>query len=123
MIYLASAYSHFDAAVCEQRFRAACQAAAHLMRAGHTVFSPIAHGHCIAQHGLPTDWRFWERFDCELLARCDEVLVLTLDGWRESAGVLAEVRIAGELGKPVRYLAPEATRSPTLAQVAKEADG
>ncbi|MBX3452499.1 MAG: DUF1937 family protein [Planctomycetaceae bacterium] len=56
------------------------------------------------------------------MARCDEVVVLTLDGWRESAGVQAEIRIAGELGKPVRYLAPEATGSPTLAHVATEAD-
>lgn len=121
MIYLASPYSHADAAVREQRFRAACRAAARLMRTGHVVFSPIAHGHSIALHGLPTDWRFWEPFDREQLARCDEVVVLTLDGWRESAGVQAEVRIAGELGKPVRYLAPEAAGSPTLAHVAKEA--
>jgi HEAT repeat protein len=29
------------------------------------------------------------------------------EGWRESAGVQAEIRIAAELGKPVRFLAPE----------------
>ncbi len=123
MIYLASPYSHSEPSVHEQRFRAACVAAARLMRAGRVVFSPIAHGHSIAAYGLPTDWRFWERFDREQLARCDEVVVLTLDGWRESAGVQAEIRIAGELGKPVRYLEPEATGSPTLAHVAKEAEG
>ncbi|MCP4786571.1 MAG: DUF1937 family protein [Fuerstiella sp.] len=49
------------------------------------------------------------------MVRCDEVVVLTLDGWRNSEGVQAEVRIAAELGKPVRYLEPEATGSPTLA--------
>ena len=122
MIYLASPYSHADAAVREQRFRAACRAAARLMRAGQVVFSPIAHGHPIAMHGLPTDWRFWEPFDREQLVRCDEVVVLTLDGWRESAGVQAEIRIAVEFGLPVRYIAPDdATASPTLACVAKEA--
>jgi len=122
MIYLASPYSHPDANIREQRFRAVCKAAARLMRNGGIVFSPIAHGHPIAQHGLPTDWRFWEQFDREQLACCDEVVVLLLDGWRESEGVRAEIRIAAELGKPVRYLAPEATGSPTLAHVAKEAD-
>lgn len=122
MIYLASPYSHADAAVREQRFRAACAAAVRLIAAGHVVFSPIVHGHPLVGHGLPTDWRFWEPFDREQLARCDEVVVLMLDGWRESVGVAAEIRIAGEFGKPVRYLAPgDATGSPTLAHVAKEA--
>ena len=65
MIYLASPYSHPDPAVRERRFRAACSAAAFLLQAGHAVFSPIAHGHVLAEHGLPTDWSFWQRFDRE----------------------------------------------------------
>jgi hypothetical protein len=107
MIYLASPYSHPDPAVREFRFREACRAAAKLMRRGQAVFSPIAHSHCIATYGLPTDWRFWEPFDRHQLECCNEVVVLTLDGWRESVGIQAEIRIAGECGKPVRYVAPE----------------
>ena len=107
MIYLASPYSHPDPSVREIRFREACRAAATLIRLGQAVFSPIAHGHPIAAFGLPTDWRFWEPFDRRQLQRCDEVVVLMLDGWRESVGVQAEIRIAGECGKPLRYLAPE----------------
>lgn len=107
MIYLASPYSHPDPAVREFRFREACRAAAKFMRCGQPVFSPIAHGHCICTYGLPTDWRFWEPFDRRQLERCDEVVVLMLDGWQESVGVQAEIRIAGEYGKPVRYVAPE----------------
>jgi hypothetical protein len=62
---------------------------------------------------------FLFRFSRERLGRCDEVVVLMLDGWEESIGVQAEIRIARELGKPVRYLAPELARvSPTLAPVA-----
>ena len=121
MIYLASPYSHPEVVVREQRFHDACRAVAMLLASGLTVFSPIVHGHPLVDHGLPTDWPFWERFDRDHLVRCDEVVVLMLDGWRESVGVAAEIRIAGELGKPVRYLAPEATGSPTLAHVAKEA--
>jgi len=119
IIYLASPYSHPDPAVRELRFRAACQAAVALLHAGRVVFSPIAHSHPLVEHGLPTSWNFWQRFDCELLTRCDEVMVLMLDGWEESVGVQAEIRIARELGKLVRYLAPElAAVSPTLAHVA-----
>jgi nucleoside 2-deoxyribosyltransferase len=119
MIYLASPYSHPDPAVREQRFRAACRAAVALLRAVQVVFSPITHSHPLAQHGLPGNWQFWERYDRAFLERCDEVVVLMLDGWGESVGVQAEIRIAWELGKPVRYLAPElAPVSPTLAHVA-----
>lgn len=122
MIYLASPYSHPEVGVREQRFRDACRAAAMLLASGLTVFSPIVHGHPLVWHGLPTDWPFWERIDRDHLERCDEVVVLMLDGWRESVGVAAEIRIARELGKPVRSLAPAAPGSPTLAHVAKEAD-
>ena len=115
MIYLASVYSHPDPTVREARFQAACCAAAELIRAGHTVFSPVAHSHPLTAFGLPTDWQFWERQDRELLECCDELVVLTLNGWWESRGVQAEIRIAQELGKPVRYLAPSA---PTWGHVA-----
>ena len=121
MIYLASPYSHPSLEVREQRFRDACRAAAKLMRSGHVVFSPIAHGHSIAAFGLPTDWRFWEPLDREQVIRCDEVVVLTLDGWEASEGVQAEIRIAAELDKPVRYLHHD--WSPTLATVAKATTG
>jgi nucleoside 2-deoxyribosyltransferase len=118
MIYLASPYSHPDPTVREQRFRAACRLVAAFLRAGMLVFSPIAHSHPLVEFGLPTDWRFWERYDRAHLERCDEVVVLMLDGWKESAGVQAEVRIARELGKPVRFLGvEEAHGSPTLAHV------
>lgn len=118
MIYLASPYSHPDPAVREERYRAACRAAAALLLAGQPVFSPIAHSHPLMDYGLPADWAFWQRYDRELLARCDEVVLLLLAGWRESVGVRDELRIARELGKPVQYLAPElAPVSPTSAHV------
>lgn len=104
MIYLASPYSHPDPAVRERRFRGACRAAAALLRSGRAVFSPIAYSHPLVAHGLPTDWSFWEWQDREHLARCDEVMVLMLDGWEESVGVREEIRIAREMGKPVRFL-------------------
>jgi hypothetical protein len=104
MIYLASPYSHENLAVREQRFREACRAATALLLAGHAVFSPIAYSHGLVQYGLPIDWSFWEWHDKEMLARCDEVMVLMLDGWEDSVGVREEIRIARELGKHVRYV-------------------
>ena len=106
MIYLASPYSHLDPSVREARFDAACQATVELVRAGHVVFSPIVHGHPLVRFDLPTTWEYWERFDREYLRRCDEMLVLMLDGWRESRGVQAEIDLAIEMDLPIRYLSP-----------------
>jgi hypothetical protein len=118
MIYLASPYSHPDPTVREERFREACRAAAKLISLGRIVFSPIAHSHPITVHGLPIDWRFWERFDRWQLERCDVVAVLMIDGWAASVGVQAEIRLATELGKPVSYLSPDDLDE--LSGVAKE---
>lgn len=123
MIYLASPYSHPDALIREQRFREACRAAAALLRAGYAVFSPIAYSHALVEHGLPTDWSFWARQDRKLLARCDEVVVLQLDGWIDSVGVQSEIALARELGKPLQFVEPslpDGWRTPTLASVATE---
>ena len=104
MIYLCSPFTHIDPTVRQQRFDAVCRAAAALIRQGKTVFSPIAHSYGICAHGVPHDWRFWQRHDRRYLEVCDEVVVLMLDGWRESVGIQAEVAIARELGKPVTFL-------------------
>ena len=108
----------------EQRFEAACRAAAALTRAGHAVFSPVVHSHPIAQFGLPTDWGYWERTDRALLERCDLLAVLMLDGWGESRGVAEEIGLAHGLGLPVRYLLPDRLEAGdtavTLARVANE---
>jgi len=106
MIYLASPYSHAGQVVREERYRAACRATARLLRDGRLVFSPIVHGHPLTAYGLPGDWEFWQQYALWHLERCDELVVLTLDGWRQSLGVQSEIRHAGELGKPVRRMAP-----------------
>jgi nucleoside 2-deoxyribosyltransferase len=105
-VYLAAPFSHPDPAVRKVRFDAACQTAAALIRSGIHVFSPLSHSCAIALYGLPTAWSFWESFDRRMLAACDELVVLQLDGWRESRGVQAEIDLAIELDLPIRYLDP-----------------
>lgn len=106
MIYLASPYSDPDPGVREARFRAACAEAARLMAAGELVYSPIAHSHCIAAHGLPGDWTFWQEHSLAMLRRCDELAVLALDGWQESVGVARELEAALAMRLPVRRIVP-----------------
>lgn len=116
MIYLASPYSHNDPAVREQRYHHACRAVVHLLRNDCVVFSPVVHSHPLVQYGMPFLWQDWERIDRAYLERCDEVVVLKLDGWVFSRGVKAEIKIAKELGKPVGYLALDAVTVAPLAQ-------
>jgi hypothetical protein len=65
---------------------------------------------------LASAWSFWQQIDREHLRRCDEVVVLMLDGWDRSVGVREEVCIARELGKPVRFLDP-ANPDPSVTTV------
>ena len=105
LIYLASPYSHPDESVRLQRFETVCFVADKLMSEGKHVFSPIAHTHPIAVKGdLPKGWDFWEEFDRKFISACGELWVVMMDGWRESKGVQAEIKIANELGIPVKYV-------------------
>jgi len=105
LIYLASPYSHQDEETRTRRFQEACKAAAMLMRTGATVFSPIAHSHSIVmESNVRTDADFWLNQDFLLLDKSDALVVLMLEGWKESAGVKAEVKRAEHQGIPILYM-------------------
>ena len=108
MIYLASPYSHPDPDVRNARFVDVCRAAGRLMLAScDPVFSPIAHGHSVAEHaeGIDAmDAEFWMRQCVGMLRLADILYVLKLDGWQESRGVREELEIARAFGIPVKFL-------------------
>ena len=105
--YLASPYSHELPEVREERFHLACRASAGLMKRGWLIFSPIAHTHPIAQHGLPKGWDFWEKYDIQFLNACVGIIVLQIDGWEASKGIEGELRMMDAAGKAVRYMTLE----------------
>ena len=105
LVYLASPYSHPSPEVRHQRFEAACNHAARMMRDGLFVFSPIAHTHPIALHGgLPLGFDYWREYDERMLSACDELQVLMLAGWKESVGVNAEIAMATARGMAITYV-------------------
>lgn len=74
-IFLACPYSHADAEVVEQRFRACNEVAATIVRAGHVVFSQVSMSHpinlCLAEptarrsagcgrRWTPSTWITWK---------------------------------------------------------------
>ncbi len=105
-IFISSPYSSKDQSVVDERYRQVCLYCAKALREGHLVFSPIAHGHAIAQFDsdLPVDWAFWNAYCTSFINACDELWVLCLDGWDESTGVKGEIEIATKLGKEIKYI-------------------
>lgn len=102
--YIASPYSHPDPEVRLARYWAAVKKAAEMMKAGHRVFSPIAHTHEIGLVlGDAVNHAFWMDQDKAILRHCDKLVVLMLPGWSESKGVAEEVEFARTLGIPIEY--------------------
>jgi hypothetical protein len=107
-IYLASPYSHPDKDLRESRYKAACHASGYLISQGHTVFSPISHGHGITKEfNLPGDWEYWKKIDRIVLPMCMSMVILIIDGWKDSKGILAELQMAGPLHRPLALLRPD----------------
>jgi hypothetical protein len=107
LVYIAAPYSHRSAKVREMRFREANRISAGLIDAGILIFSPISHTHPIALAGkLPLGWNFWERYNRAYLVVCRAMVVLRMNGWQESKGVAAEMKIMDELARPVYHLDP-----------------
>lgn len=108
LLYLSSPYSHDDPDVRQRRFAAACEAAAELMRGERdlAVFSPIAHGHAIEEvvGGSVLDHEGWMRHSLLMLGAAAGMIVLMIDGWRESKGVQEEIERATHLGIDIEYM-------------------
>lgn len=106
MIYLSQPYSHSDAAIVNGRYICACNMSARLLKQGKMVYSPIAHGHSIAVDGDGADitWEQWMDHSLQMLALCDVMYVLTLNGWEQSRGVSREIQEAQKLQIPVLYI-------------------
>jgi len=107
MIYLAGPYTHKDEAVRVARFEALTKKAAELMIDGHVVFSPITHGHAIAErHDLPLEFDWWQHQCLKMLENAKRLIVVRIDGYAESVGVQAEIAYAEANNIPVGFVNP-----------------
>ena len=105
--YLASPYSHPEASVCERRYLATMRCVRWLVERGDWTFSPLLHCHEMAHRfHLPTDHIYWSSFNRAMLLPSTRLLILTLDGWKDSKGIADETIIAHETGKPINFIAP-----------------
>ena len=81
-----------------------------LLRRGIHAWSPIVHNHALVK-----DFSFTleERrslmlpFDFTLLRKARGMIVLTIEGWKESYGVGAEIELCARENIPVVYVHPD----------------
>ena len=121
MLYLASPYSHSDPTISRQRYHLACRAASRLMQSGVVVFSPLANSvPAVEFGGLELSHPEFMALDLPVLERCDEMLILALDGWQQSIGVQQELGTAIALKKPITMIKEEEIeRLPTISKAAR----
>jgi hypothetical protein len=101
LVYLGVPYAHLDERHRWDRLDLVNKAVAYLFNHGYFVFLPISYKEAGALGG---DRKAWAEYDGRMLSCCDLLMVLTIPGWQESAGVKAEMNLAASSGKPVRFL-------------------
>ena len=90
------------------RYRTITQFAAQIAQAGLMVYSPITHSHPMTEYAkLPGTWEYWKRQDEAVMQVCRECWQLVMPGWELSKGCQAEMFMADEMGKRVRYILPD----------------
>jgi len=106
VIYLASPYSHENLIVLNDRVLSAASVGGKLMRTtGHVFMVPVPHSHMIGEMlNNSLDHQFWLKQCFGLLERCDEIWIVTLNGWKESVGINLEIEYAKSLGIPIRTI-------------------
>jgi len=104
MIYLASPYSHPDPAIQEERYREALQCVHYYAKRGLVVYSPIVHWHNVAKEfELPGDAAFWAKQNQAMLEKASQIIVLNIEGWKESKGLDQEIGWAEMLNIPISF--------------------
>lgn len=107
MIYIAAPYTHKDPAIVQERVNKVTKYTAERMAQGDVVFSPLTHSHTVADY-LPDDLRFSQEFwmyqDLGILKFCSKLVVLMLDGWKDSVGLKTEMNFAHIHNVPIEFV-------------------
>lgn len=103
MIYLACPYTHENEHMEHKRYEQVTDVAAKLMLQGQCIYSPITSMHFLARR-IKANTFDWLQHDLIILARCDKLIVLQLEGWEDSEGLKNEIAFATEKNIPVEYI-------------------
>ncbi|WP_019644248.1 DUF1937 family protein [Novispirillum itersonii] len=104
-IFLACPYGHADRVVVEHRFQVSNAVAARIARKGCVIFSQVSMSHPINQHLAGLDkaavGALWAPIDAAFMEMMDELVVVDIPGWQESAGVAREIEFFKSRGRRV----------------------
>jgi hypothetical protein len=101
-IYLASPYTGETLEEMQERYEKVMEHTAWMLDRSVTVYSPIMHCHNMAmKHALPRSVDFWLYHDKNMIMASHELRILTLDRWRQSVGIKAEIKFARSIGLPI----------------------
>lgn len=109
MIYLSAPLTDPIPHVRESRVRAATWHLARMWREGLPTYSPLTVGGQIAEYCEDKTHEWWMSHCLPFLDRSDEMVILTLPGWKESEGVAIEVKFAQTVGIPIYTIEPCST--------------
>lgn len=103
--YVATPYSKYGDGI-DIAFEDACLATAFLINKGLNAFSPIVHSHPLCTVGglNPFDFKLWMKVDKELMDGAAGLIVIEMDGWKESVGVQEEIQEFKKQDKAIYYL-------------------
>ena len=94
-----------------KRAKIAAEVCGKLLKRGVHAWSPIVHNHAMMRNY--DDFTLEERrtlildFDFSLLRASKGMIILKIEGWKESYGVSKEVECCQKHAIPIRYLVPE----------------
>lgn len=96
LIYLGSPYTHADNKIRKKRAEIVSKAAMYFIENGVMVYCPIAESIELAKHSTFTNttWEFWREKDLTILNLCKELYICSIDGWKDSIGLRAEIKYA-----------------------------
>lgn len=103
--YLATVYSKHAAGI-EAAFQEATRIAGAFAKRGIAVYSPIVHSHPVAlASGLdPLDHDIWLPLDEPMMRCAYGLVVVCMDGWKESKGISYEITTFQSVAKPVWFM-------------------
>ena len=104
LIYLAAPLGHPASSMRKDRFDSVNRYCGYLIRQHVPVFSPLSLGASLDEDAIPNS--AWYALGLQMLSRCDELLILGLDGWEDSVGVTLETMYASQLHIPVSVADP-----------------
>lgn len=109
LVYLAAPYSGTKEEI-EARMKVFSIVDAELLSRGYFTISPLSKHFILHHSSLPGTWDFWEHYSKKLIAQCNKIIVIKIDGWDTSVGVQAEIAFAEKVGISVMFYNPSTSQ-------------